>query len=67
MKNPELEALISEHDLTTQKVADLLEVPKRTVDNWRRSEDSAHSNFMSKANLKLLRLLLENEAKATAS
>ena len=58
-KNPELERLMEEHGLTAIKVSELIDVPYRTVVNWRRNEDSVHANTMPKSNLKLLKLLLE--------
>lgn len=58
-KNPELEQLMEEHSLTAMKVSELIDVPYRTVTNWRRGADSVHSNTMPKSNLKLLKLLLK--------
>ena len=37
-KNPELEQLMEEHGLTAIKVSELIDVPYRTVVNWRRNE-----------------------------
>lgn len=58
-KNPDLEKLMEEHSLTAIKVSELIDVPYRTVVNWRRNKDSAHANTMPKSNLKLLKLLLK--------
>jgi len=58
-KNPELEKLMEEHNLTAIKVSELIDAPYHTVTNWRRSQESAHSNSMPKSSLKLLKLLLK--------
>ena len=58
-KNPELEQLMEEHSLRAMRVSELIDVPYRTVTNWRRGADSAHANSMPKSNLKLLKLLLK--------
>ena len=39
MNNPELMALIKEHKLTSNDIAEMLEVSPTTVINWRRHGD----------------------------
>lgn len=58
MKNPELMALIEEHQLTSNDIAKLLEVSPNTVINWRRDGDPKHSRKMSRSNMKLLKMSL---------
>ena len=58
-KNPELIALIEKHNLTSKMIAELLEAPVDTVDNWRRGKDSKYAPKMSAQSLKLLTLLLK--------
>ena len=59
MKNPELMALIAEHGLTSKKISALIDVPEKTVNNWRRSPESPHSRSMKASNLKLLKMVLD--------
>jgi DNA-binding transcriptional regulator YiaG len=61
-KNPEFIALIEKHNLTSQKVSELLDAPLSTVNNWRRGEASQYAPKMSPAHLKLLRLSLDRQA-----
>ena len=58
MKNPELMALIKEHNLTSKAIAEMLDVSPTTVTNWRRDGDPKHARQMSRSNLKLLKLSL---------
>lgn len=58
MKNPELMALIKEHNLTSNDVAKMLEVSPNTVVNWRRDGDPKHARKMSRSHMKLFKMLL---------
>ena len=58
MKNPELMALIKEHNLTSNDVAEMLEVSLTTVTNWRRHGDPKHARKMSRSHMKLLKMSL---------
>ncbi len=58
MNNPELMALIKEHKLSSNDIAEMLEVSPNTVINWRRHGDPKHARKMSRSNLKLLKLSL---------
>lgn len=58
MKNPELMALIKEHNLTSNDVAEMLEVSPYTVVNWRRDGDPKYARKMSRSHMKLLKMLL---------
>ena len=58
MKNPELIALIKEHNLTSKAIADMLEVSPTTVTNWRRDGDPKKKRKMSRSHMKLLKISL---------
>jgi len=60
VKNPELMALIKEHNLTSNDVAKMLEVSPNTVVNWRRDGDPKHQRKMSRSHMKLLKMSLAN-------
>jgi DNA-binding XRE family transcriptional regulator len=60
VKNPELMALIKEHNLTSNDVAKMLEVAPNTVNNWRRDGSPEHQRKMSRSHMKLLKMSLAN-------
>jgi len=59
-KNPELDDIMIEHKLDAKSVAEMLQVSQYTVQNWRRSPDSAYSVKISKANIELLKIKVSN-------
>ncbi len=54
--NQKLNALIRKHDLTSQQVADLVQVSLDAVHSWRGSETTTRSRVMPKGLLELLEI-----------
>ncbi len=58
-----LRDIMKDYGLTRQKTADLIEVPKTTLDSWLRSDNSKAFREMSARELTFLKLVLKNRKK----